>query len=320
MIQVTVALPSGRNATLSLPESSKVGDLKALARESLGQSLSYFVTENGRILGNPVESLQAAKLQDGDWLTAIVKHPQLAATNRAFALCRSGGESVLAWGNPDHGGAVGPQLRNVQQIQATATAFAAILEDGSVVTWGHRGDGGDSSAVQDQLRKVQQIQATDGAFAAILTDGSVVTWGHRGDGGDSSAVQDQLRNVQQIQATDKAFAAILEDSSVVTWGAPEYGGDGFAVEGQLRSVRQIQATGVAFAAILEDGSVVTWGKPKFGGDSSAVQDRLKRVQQIQASRGAFAAILGLARLWWWQLCSPRSAEECAADSGHTWSL
>ena len=80
-------------------------------------------------------------------------------------------------------------------------AFAAILEDGSVVTWGHAGFGGDSSAVQDQLRGVQQIQATDRAFAAILEDGSVVTWGDAYRGGDSSAVRDQLRGVQQIQAT-----------------------------------------------------------------------------------------------------------------------
>ena len=47
-------------------------------------------------------------------------------------------------------------------------AFAAILGDGSVVTWGDARFGGDSSAVQDQLRDVQQIQASHHAFAAIL--------------------------------------------------------------------------------------------------------------------------------------------------------
>ena len=66
------------------------------------------------------------------------------------------------------------RLRNVEQIQATVYAFAAILADGSVVTWGDAGNGGDSSAVRDQLRNVEQIQATSLAFAAILGDGSVV--------------------------------------------------------------------------------------------------------------------------------------------------
>ena len=69
------------------------------------------------------------------------------------------------------------QLKGVQQIQACCGAFAAILGDGSVVTWGDAKLGGDSSSVQDQLKNVQQIQASDEGFAAILDDGSVVTWG-----------------------------------------------------------------------------------------------------------------------------------------------
>ena len=72
-----------------------------------------------------------------------------------------------------------PQFQGVQQIQAARDgAFAAILEDGSVLTWGDPRCGGDSSAVGDQLRGVRQIQCTGGAFAAILEDGSVICWGH----------------------------------------------------------------------------------------------------------------------------------------------
>ena len=63
---------------------------------------------------------------------------------------------------------------NAVQLQSTACSFAAILGDGSVVTWGVADSGGDSSAVQDQLKNVQQIQAAARAFAAILRDGSVV--------------------------------------------------------------------------------------------------------------------------------------------------
>ena len=102
------------------------------------------------------------------------------------------------------------ESKNVQKIQANGSAFAAILDDGSVVTWGRADSGGDSSAVQDLLKNVQQIQSNSGdygAFAAILADETVVTWGNVETGGDSSAVQDQLRNVQQIQASNTAFAA-----------------------------------------------------------------------------------------------------------------
>jgi len=58
----------------------------------------------------------------------------------------------------------------------THYAFAAILADGSVITWGSKAFGGGSSAVRDQLKGVQHIQATVSAFAAILADGHVVLW------------------------------------------------------------------------------------------------------------------------------------------------
>ena len=51
------------------------------------------------------------------------------------------------------------------RLARTCDAFAALLGDGSVVTWGSKG--GDSSAVQHQLKHVQEMQGTEGAFAAM---------------------------------------------------------------------------------------------------------------------------------------------------------
>ena len=65
----------------------------------------------------------------------------------------------------------------MQHIQATHASFAAILADGSVVSWGHPKYGGDSSAVQDQRRDVQHIQGTVGAFVTVLATGSIATSG-----------------------------------------------------------------------------------------------------------------------------------------------
>ena len=146
---------SQREPLNSIPQSSKVGDLKTLAQESLAKNFLQLVTSEGRKLNDPSEPLQAAGLQDGDNVTAVVGQAKLAADQRAFALWCSGGDGVVTWGNPVYSG--------------------------------------DSSRVQDQLKSVRQVQATDGAFAAILEDGSVVTWGNPEIGGDSSAVQDQLK-------------------------------------------------------------------------------------------------------------------------------
>ena len=54
---------------------------------------------------------------------------------------------MVTWGNARYGGdssAVQDELKGVVQIQAARKAFAAILEDGSVVTWGDADNGGDS--------------------------------------------------------------------------------------------------------------------------------------------------------------------------------
>ena len=265
----------------------------------------------------------------GDELKGV---QQIQATNSAFAAILEDG-SVVTWGDEDFGGdssAVQDQLKGVLQIQSTDLAFAAILSDGSVVTWGDAAFGGHRSGVGDELKGVSQIQATRKAFAAILEDGSVVTWVDADWGGDSSAVRDQLKGVLRIQASYGAFAAILEDGSVVTWGGADWGGDSSAVRDQLKGVLQIQASYGAFAAILEDGSVVTWwpGRAASGGDSSAVQDQLKAVMQIQATEKALCCdsrrwvrrYLGWWKIWRWQLGSSRSAQGCAADSGHLFCL
>ena len=58
---------------------------------------------------------------------------------------------MVAWGSARFGGdstAVAPQLLGVQQIHASEGAFAAIKEDGTVVTWGNSSAGGDSSTVE----------------------------------------------------------------------------------------------------------------------------------------------------------------------------
>ena len=159
-----------------------------------------------------MDSLQAAGVQDGDRLTAVARRASLSATIEAFALRCCVGNKVVTWGDPRHGGdcsAAQDQLTNVQQIQASSRAFAAILADGSVVAWGVPFCGGDCAAVQDRLRNVDQIQATRRAFAGILADGSVITWGHPQWGGDCSAVEDELGNVAQI-------VAILANGSVVS--------------------------------------------------------------------------------------------------------
>ena len=63
MLQVSLTLPSGRSERLSLPESSRVGDLKIQA-QTLFQLGFLRVVAAGRLL-DPEESLQAERSSGG---------------------------------------------------------------------------------------------------------------------------------------------------------------------------------------------------------------------------------------------------------------
>merc|ERR1712118_400718 len=102
----------------------------------------------------------------------------------------------------------------------TGAAFAALKDDGSVVAWGSKSNGGDCSKVQQQVSSnVQSIYSTDTAFAALKKDGSVVTWGSKQNGGDHDSLRgwwgfgkDPLAGgVQTIYSAEKAFAALKID-------------------------------------------------------------------------------------------------------------
>jgi uncharacterized membrane protein len=102
-------------------------------------------------------------------------------------------------------------LHNIKIIYSNASAFAALTNDGYVVTWGdpHQDDGGNSMTVHNQLKDIKMIFSTDNVFAALTTEGNVVTWGNQVYGGNYNTVQNQLKNVKMIFSNDRAFAALM---------------------------------------------------------------------------------------------------------------
>ena len=134
---VEVGLLSGKTATVRAGLDEQVATLKARAQSTLSVGEGQLLDSSGRRL-HAHALIKDANLKNGDSLTFYI---------------------------------------NKTQVQSSIGSFAAILCDGSVVTWGQGDLGGDSSAVQDQLRHVQQIQSSSCTFAAIRDDGSVVTWG-----------------------------------------------------------------------------------------------------------------------------------------------
>jgi hypothetical protein len=63
-------------------------------------------------------------------------------------------------------------------IYSNFWAFAALKNDGTVVTWGNKDYGGNSDTVRDQLNNIKMIYPSSQAFTALKSDGTFVTWGH----------------------------------------------------------------------------------------------------------------------------------------------
>jgi hypothetical protein len=77
-------------------------------------------------------------------------------------------------GHSDYGGDssnVKDQLINIKEIYSTFNAFAAVLNNGTVITWGNPKYGGNSSTVT--LTNITKIYSTYGAFAAVDTAGNI---------------------------------------------------------------------------------------------------------------------------------------------------
>ncbi|CAK9102023.1 Putative E3 ubiquitin-protein ligase HERC2, partial [Durusdinium trenchii] len=197
------------------------------------------------------------------------------ATGSAFCALRSdsargGAAPVVAWGEILQGGRAPEGLEAVRHIYATSGgAFAAIQEDGAVVTWGSSVDGGDSCRVQEELKRrgVRDIYSTDSAFAALTADGGLLAWGNARLGGVAPGEEALRRGgVRHLCSTAGAFAARCGDGTVLCWGLAEWGGSCRAICEDLKEVRFLHSTSRAFAAQRYDGRVLCWGDANSGGD------------------------------------------------------
>ncbi|WP_297484139.1 hypothetical protein, partial [Sulfurimonas sp.] len=196
---------------------------------------------------------------------------------------------------------------------ANEKAFAALKNDGTVVTWGDSDTGGYSNNLNTELINVKAIYSTQYGFAALKNDGSLVTWGRNSSGEDSSSVSGQLINVKAIYSTYLAFAALKNDGTVVTWGDSASGADSSSVSDQLTNIKALYSTSGAFAALKNDGTVVTWGESDIGGDSSNVSDLLTDVKSIYSNGGAFAALKNNGTVVTWGGTNSSSVSEQLTD-------
>jgi alpha-tubulin suppressor-like RCC1 family protein len=190
-------------------------------------------------------------------------------------------------------------LQGVKAIAAGCWHSMALLEDGTVWTWGHNGQGqlGNGTTVEifnpvmvSNLKGVTAIAAGIRHCLALLDDGTVWAWGNNNVGqlgdGTNTARSTPVRvmniaNVKAISAghtgeADQSFCmALLNDGTVWAWGYNDSGqlGDGTYNTSNKptevsnlagTAVKAIAAGGWHAVALLQDGSIWTWGRNQYG--------------------------------------------------------
>ncbi len=164
---------------------------------------------------------------------------------------------VVAWGYNAFGQAsVPPELTAVQAIAAGDSFSAALLSDGTVVSWGEA-DG--RSAVPAGLSNVVQIAAGGAHTLALLGNRTVVGWGDETAG--QSTPPAGLTNVVAVAAGANHSLALLGNGTVRAWG---YNGSGQAtVPPGLDDIVAIAGGYDQSLALRADGIVFGWGDNAF---------------------------------------------------------
>jgi alpha-tubulin suppressor-like RCC1 family protein len=217
--------------------------------------------------------------------------------------------SVFAWGNNGVGQLgdgtttqrnspvmVTGGLTNVTQVSA-GTAFShALLNNGSVYSWGENNFGqlGISSTIFQTsspvmisrgLPNVIQIVSGCAHSLALLANGSIFSWGANNVGqlgvgttipqtNSPVMVTGGLSNVIQIASGCGHSLALLANGSIFVWGQNQYGQLGIGtvfqtnspvmVTGGLSNVIQISGGAYHSLALLENGNVYSWGWNRYG--------------------------------------------------------
>jgi hypothetical protein len=251
-----------------------------------------------------------------------------------FAVQENG--NVLAWGRATHGGDFttwssphtstaglkatidGTSGNKVSKIYAGYQgAVLAIKTDGSAITWGNAGKGGDSSAVSaylDGTIAVTEVFHTYYTFCALRADGSVICWGPSPWPGGSfvgSGMQGTTGGdspVVSIVSNFAAFCARHADGTITTWGSGSggdaasstigidgttHGGSGADLTASLVNITKVVGSRSAFCALSSDngGTVYTWGDNLFGGEGTASYPAINNnVLDIASATNGFSAV------------------------------
>jgi hypothetical protein len=177
---------------------------------------------------------------------------------------------------------------------STTSAFAALRQDGTILSWGDVNHELFSAPIaSDTSTDYVKVVTNEMAFAALSSDNTIVSWGnsklHGSNMPDNAKIALRKTGVD-IFATGSAFAGLRYNGTVICWGNTAAGGDCSSID--LINVKTIFNTRYAFAALTTKGGVISWGDSANGGtiESSRTTMLSSGVTAIIANDYAFVAL------------------------------
>ena len=209
--------------------------------------------------------------------------------------------ALYVWGKNSYGQlGVGDEVNKNTPIKVTAingkvmeliisNSFSvyAILEDGSLYSWGKNSYG--QLGVGDEVNKntptkvnlpgkIKELITTNGSSVyALMEDSSLYSWGKNSYG--QLGVGDEVNKntptkvnlpgkIKELITTGSSVYALMEDSSLYSWGENSYGQLGVGDEVNKNTptkvnlpskIKELITTGLSSYAILKDDSLYAWG-------------------------------------------------------------
>lgn len=286
----------GHEESVSTPQEIPLTGVKEVASTN---KTTFFLMEDGRLMASG--SNNHGLFADGGAsmgslipkeITSISKVKNITASPyHALALLEDG--TVWGWGNNSKGelglGYKGATittpmkidgLSGIKKLEAEDGFSVALMNDGSVKTWGSNEGGrlGIDESIKESLIPLKisdlgnasDIRADKARVYVLLNSGMLKVWGEtESDRVDLTSIE-KLRGVKQLDMGDGYILALMKDGTVRAWGDNRYGQLGKSTKNlsyspqimklNISGVEQLTAGASTAFAILEDGSVKGWGR------------------------------------------------------------
>ncbi len=220
-------------------------------------------------------------LNDVSKIRIIIEKSGYESITEDLDLSREGGNGALFVMRPTSM-SQNSVSRNVVSVSCGGGYMAAILDDGSLWTWGlntGRALGTDRSDIwistpQKVMEGVRSVSCGNAHTLVIKNDGSLWGWGYGSEGELGNGRNDDItttpvkimEDVKEVKCGKLFTAALKNDGSLWTWGDNSSGqlGNGTRENSNvpikiMENVRSIDTAPLNMSAIKEDGSLWIWG-------------------------------------------------------------